>query len=226
MGMDGVEIVMLTEERFGIRIEDHETERIRTPGMLIDLVARKIGAASKGRCQSQRSFYLLRRALARVVRAPRGTIRLKTPIRRFVAREEQAEFWGKLRSEIGARSWPPLGLAREIEISRNAALFFLWIGATAALWRFAGYEAGIMGGVLAAALATMFLGRVAEPFKKFIPRKISKVKDLVPYVNTSNLIQWSRDDIARVVREIVEEILSVGDKYSEDADFINELGLS
>jgi acyl carrier protein len=38
MGMDGVEMVMMTEEAFGIEISDAEAERILTPGQLIALV--------------------------------------------------------------------------------------------------------------------------------------------------------------------------------------------
>lgn len=42
MGMDGVEFVMACEERFGIEISDKEAEPIRTPAMLIELIAEKL----------------------------------------------------------------------------------------------------------------------------------------------------------------------------------------
>lgn len=45
MGMDAVEIVMLAEERFGLEIKNDEAEKIRTPGMLIDLIFGKLKRA-------------------------------------------------------------------------------------------------------------------------------------------------------------------------------------
>ena len=53
MGLDGVEMVMATEERFGITISDAEAELIRTPGMLIDLVVSKVHLNSERFCRSK-----------------------------------------------------------------------------------------------------------------------------------------------------------------------------
>ncbi|HTG43670.1 MAG TPA: hypothetical protein VK633_03980 [Verrucomicrobiae bacterium] len=40
--MDGVEMVMLAEERFGVAITDDEAEKVRTPEMFIDLIFGKL----------------------------------------------------------------------------------------------------------------------------------------------------------------------------------------
>jgi hypothetical protein len=225
MGMDAVEIVILTEERFGIGIEDREAEKVRTPGMLVDLVAGKIATVSQQRCQSQRGFHLLRRALAKIAGAPRDAIRLQTRVRAFVERREEQAFWGALRSEIGARSWPALGVRSEMWMARQVAIFGIWMVGTLLLGAEFGLGAAIFGGAVVAVLGAALVERLEKPFRKYIPGKIVRVRDLVPFVVTSREIEWSREDISRVVREIVEEVLAPGDNYSEDADFVKELGM-
>ena len=108
MGLDGVEMVMATEERFGITISDAEAELIRTPGMLIDLVVSKVHLNSERFCRSQRAFYLLRRALHTTFGIERSAIRPRSQIRMLNTGQAPELFWPKLRASVGARSWPPL----------------------------------------------------------------------------------------------------------------------
>ncbi len=51
MGLDGVELVMAVEERFGIEITNAEAEKIITPGMLVDLIYSKVEATDRSICQ-------------------------------------------------------------------------------------------------------------------------------------------------------------------------------
>jgi hypothetical protein len=232
MGMDSVEIVMLTEERFGISIADEEAEKLRTPGMLVDLVLTKLHKATKESCQSQRSFYVLRRALLRIGGVDRGGIHLITPIRSVLAGETEPKFWLRLQSEVGARSWPVLGLSRGLQRMKNVLLLLLFACGAYAGWRLDARSASAVFKAIAVGLATLFAGtlllqRLLKPFEQFIPMRVSTLKDLVPFAATSDLVRWSVSDVSRVVRQIVEEVLAPGEgKYREDADFVKDLGLS
>lgn len=227
MGMDGIEIVMLTEEKLGIELSDEEVRDLRTPRMLIDLAVQKLRCATAQRCQSQRSFHLLRRSLMRVTGVSRGTVRLQSAIRSFVEKPLEAEFWNKLRGEIDARSWPALGLARNVEWVRDSGLIAVWVGTTAVLAYTTEVGAAILGGVIVVGFCAYGFKKLAAPWEKFVPIRYSTVRDLIPLAATSNRIDWSRDEVADVVRDIVMAVLSPKkESYHEDADFVKDLGLN
>jgi hypothetical protein len=234
MGLDAVEIVMLTEERFGIVISDSEAEKIRTPGMLIALVQVKVALASEKICLSQKSFYLLRRAIVRLTNVDRKKVTPNVGIRDFVTSDREVVFWPELRTALGARSWPALDFAPEIERAVSAMILGIWPCSGFIAWLslrkiFDPLNAAICSffiGLLVARGTAVLLKKMGKPLQTFIPRRVQTLVDLVPFVNTSDEIKWSRDDIARAVREIVEEVLAPGDKYREDADFVKDLGLS
>ena len=59
-----------------------------------------------------------------------------------------------------------------------------------------------------------------------IPRSIKTVGDLTPWVLTSKQIQWTRELVSKRVKEIVIEQLGLAEtKYSEDANFVRDLGV-
>lgn len=65
MGLDMIEIVMETEQRFNVSLDDAECTRIRTVADLAALVIAKL-AVSGDTCPTQRAFYELRRVLSTV----------------------------------------------------------------------------------------------------------------------------------------------------------------
>lgn len=225
--MDGVEIVMSVEERCGIKIVDAEAEKVRTPAMLIDLVAEKLRVHSTQVCQSQRSFHLLRRVLVGSIGKVRKEIAPSTPIRSLVTGGEDA-FWNQLKADVGARSWPKLGLHKNDHFLALTSFFASWIGATVGLFYlpspFVAFP--LMGGLAIAVAVYMFVRRLLKPREVFIPAGFTSLSDLVPFVATSNQIDWSREDVARVVREVVVETLCLSEgRYREEADFVKDLGL-
>src|SRR5687768_242840 len=121
MGLDGVEMVMATEERFGITISDAEAELISTPGMLIDLVVSKVQLNSERFCRSQRAFYLLRRALHTTLGLERSAIRPESQIRTLNTGEAPEFFWPKLQAAVSARSWPPLEIPLALQNAHRVA---------------------------------------------------------------------------------------------------------
>lgn len=233
MGLDAVEIVMMAEERFGIEIADREAENIRTPGMFIDLIFGKVKQATAARCQTQRSFYLVRRALSSICGVERGSIRPETRIRGFVAVHGERAFWARLRIEVGARWWPALAFPAGVETAGKIGFLLLCVSGIVIGWQVGLFSSGggtvvaiLFLGVLAPALLVAALARLLSPLRTFIPARIACVGDLVPYAATSDGMDWSREDVARGVREIVEDVLAPGPEYREDADFVKELGLS
>lgn len=106
MGLEGLYIVLETEELFGIEIADGEARECVTPADLIALVNTRVAAVSSRECLTQRSYYRLRRAL-RVLRP--GLARdtpLDTPLASLVSRNEWPGLWTSIRATAGAPEWP------------------------------------------------------------------------------------------------------------------------
>jgi acyl carrier protein len=60
MGLDGVEILLATEEAFGIAIPDEVAERLLTPADVVAHVASQVPTTPSAECLTQRLFYRLR----------------------------------------------------------------------------------------------------------------------------------------------------------------------
>src|SRR5260370_42688860 len=79
MGLDGVEIIMRTEETFGIEIPDNVAQQILTPAALVDFVAAKVPMKPTEECLSQQLFYRLRRGFRSQLKALSSTFDLDKP---------------------------------------------------------------------------------------------------------------------------------------------------
>jgi len=101
MGLDSVELVLRTEDEFGITFSDEEAAAAITVGELYDLVLSKIEATPG--CLTSKAFYLTRRALMECFGAPRRSIRPSTQLEPFLPEETRRKLWGKLQEEISLR---------------------------------------------------------------------------------------------------------------------------
>ncbi len=219
MGLDGVELVIATEEQFGIKLSDAEAERCRTPGQLVDLVLSKLRLRDDAPCVHQRAFHLLRRGLIQVSGAERRSIRLDTKLIAGSRHRHTPEFWHALRDAVGARSWPRLERPRWVV----GLLWLVFFGTCAALtWWTSLAAVAVVGGFLMVVVGN----RVTKSCGTTIPAGCATVRGLIPHVTSSPMVSWSREQVAPRVRNLVEDILSLSPgQYREDADFVKDLGL-
>ena len=61
MGLEGLEIVLATEETFAIAMPDAVAAAIQTPAELIEFIAANVPIATSQECLTQQLFYRLRR---------------------------------------------------------------------------------------------------------------------------------------------------------------------
>jgi acyl carrier protein len=231
MGLDGVELVMAVEEAFDVCIEDAEAENIRTPRELIELVMAKVASANPSVCLSQRAFNLVRKSLCKhppltrrdVTPATELSLLLPAPVRRGVLHSLAADLGTALPAQLKRPNW------------LTAILFgvSILVGLLAAI----AFPFTSIGSLLVFPSIAVLTGCVAflttKPFQTEFPKSVSNVAALSrwvvahkPDLAASPQVAWTREQVAARVREIVIDTLGCEKKYSEDARFIEDLGLS
>lgn len=220
MGLDGVELILATEEEFGISIDDVDAERLNTPRDLADYVAYRLGAAKAGakRCLSQAGFHRLRAVLVRQFGARRSDVRPDSRITDFLRGKMRTQ-WSELRLAIGGTlpglecGQPTRGvLTVGVPLVTGALLLWLqpslWIGMPVVI-------ASWIGGTVA-----------AERMGSKVPDTLTAVGGIVPYVRVHDTDEWRYDEILRRVILMTSEQLGVPlERIEPDHHFVKDLGL-
>ncbi len=241
MGLEGVEIVMKVEEAFEIAIEDAEAEKITTPRHLIDLVMGKVGRPDRAACLTQRAFHRLRASLLRSTRLARGEIRLEATMTSLLPTRSRTQLLHQVIDDVGLTEQPklvrPLRLVKVLSglslvLGAAAAVILLRAKPSSNLWTNLAIDSPIFSGLIATilcgwvfALLTRNLRNDFKPamatvggFARWIVAHGPEVVDAPPG-------QWSREQVAAKVREIVIDVLGCEKQYREDAHFVKELGM-
>ncbi|WP_405567091.1 phosphopantetheine-binding protein [Polaribacter sp. Asnod6-C07] len=100
MGLDSVELLISVEDKFGIRIEDSEAEKIYTVQNFVDSVYSKIITNLNDKCLTQIVFYRIRKAV-RNLKLTDKEIKPDTKITELLSQTELKENWYLLKTEIG-----------------------------------------------------------------------------------------------------------------------------
>lgn len=98
MGLDSVELVMSIEDKFGIRIENSEAEKIYTVQDLVNIVYNSIIINPTDKCLSQIVFYRIRKAL-RSLTSNEQEIRPDMQISELCSQTALKEIWRQLNIE-------------------------------------------------------------------------------------------------------------------------------
>jgi hypothetical protein len=106
VGLEGVYIIVETEDLFGIEITNDEARFCRTPDDLIGLVEAKIATSTPDQCLSQKAFYGIRRGLRELVPALTTDPRLDTSLTDVTSKERWPDLWERLRRLVGTEDWP------------------------------------------------------------------------------------------------------------------------
>ncbi len=106
MALDPVMIVIETEQTSGITISDAEAVRLRTPRLLSKFVADRVQALPEEFCSTQQTYYRLRRGFRAVLPTLAADLRLDTPLKELVDREQWPTVWKAVRAAANASEWP------------------------------------------------------------------------------------------------------------------------
>lgn len=96
-GLDSVELIMATEEEFGIEIPNQIAEKITTVGEMYEYLKSELKAKSAEDCITQRYFYKLRKALIQNFGVSRIKIKVDSKVSDLISKEELEEGWPYLQ---------------------------------------------------------------------------------------------------------------------------------
>jgi acyl carrier protein len=234
MGLDGVELVMAVEERFGIEISDEEAPKLRTPALLTEFVAKKLDAQKSEHCATQRAFCRLRRAAMETFQIRRKQVRTDTRLEELFQPENRRELWDRFGWTVGAIAWPKLEYPWEfsgsvltgVAVIVGLSGFFLFLVIPYPLW---------VGWLIAFSLwaaITTFVFQLARRFRTRFPERAETFGDLsrrlvltYPELLEGSSRPWTREDVRLVVREIICEQLGLANDFDDQADFVDDLGV-
>ncbi|MFN0066348.1 MAG: acyl carrier protein [Limisphaerales bacterium] len=233
MGLDGVEMVMETEQAFGIKITDAEAERVFTPRDLIELVGRKLAITFEPTCLSRRAFLLVRRAMVEGHLATRDQVRPGTALATWLEPGPMPARWSEFRQKVGATAWPELTVPGWVHSCITGLSLAAWM--TVTMVASAGFGQGISTGLwlgVFAAVATAVVAYRCLPLPRTaLPPAVRSVGDLARWLVAHDPAAlaapapWTRERTALRVREIVCNALGCETKYREDARLVQDLGL-
>jgi acyl carrier protein len=226
MGLDGLELVMAVEEKFGIEIADEEAQNALTPRLLYDVVEKKIRTVPTELCHSQRAFYILRRAFRTQFSTDRKAFRPGASLESLVPRQDRIRHWEDLKRNLGALRWPKLVLPRVAFFGIFLAILVL-AGCTY-IWA-PGFEGLILASLSIGVSALIIIPLTAPLRTSFAGQTVASLSD---FLVTSNSFlvgpiadEWTREGIRLEIRKIIVEQLGISPDFNDDSSFVHDLGV-
>lgn len=103
MGLEIVGLIMSVEERFGIEIADTDVEQFITVGDMYEYLCGTLNSPTPRGCESQRTFYRVRKVLMRTAEVPRWYVRPKRRLDHILSVFPRKLALRRLQNEIGVR---------------------------------------------------------------------------------------------------------------------------
>ncbi len=237
MGLDGVELIMEIEGRFGVRLKDHESQHVRTVADLAALIISKRPRTS-GTCPTAHAFYEFRRLAVAHGGVPRSVVRPSTTVQEMFGNRFRAS-WNALRRHD--RRLPRLVLSGGTDVG------MLWVAGLACFAFLMGIAviAGTSGGLAAAWSFLLLLASLMGVgagldalLRRHLPDEIETVGDVVHAIADGAVIPGSPNGESpgeRLIahQRVLEEVRRITaaqlglpiERVTPDADFVKDLHL-
>ena len=240
MGLDAVELILRTEDEFGITIADDEAETASTVGRLYEIILSKLDLTPG--CLTSKAFYLTRRVLVQTLDLPRRSIRPATLLSPLLTDETRQEQWSHICDCIGL-STPPLRIPASTKQRLYMSAFFassaiavvicitaLWGG----LWALPAFLlSAVFWIVLSIASMTLVLRLSAPKLATELPADTAgELARVVLGLNhdhfassESNSNPTDEDIWRRLVDIICDQLQVASDEVVPNARFVEDLGI-
>jgi hypothetical protein len=233
MGLDGVELVMAVEEKFGISISDEEAQNALTVGDLKRLVRAKLDSADSATCLTQRAFHLIRKKATAEFGLARTILRPDTRLEDVIPRANRRQTWEQFQLALGVMQLPELVRPHRVVVvltalSLSIAVATAWYGALHPVH----FGSALLFGFVAAAAFGWASVRITVPLKTHFRAGYDRVRDLAEFLvarypqvlGKPRTTKWTEEEIWCLLRDIIMEQLRVS-KFDENSRFVDDLGV-
>jgi hypothetical protein len=229
MGLDLVELVVRFEDAFSIAIPDKVATELTSPRKVTDYVLTQVHASDDSSCLSQQAFYFLRKHFVMVLGISPREFRPKQQLSNLIPLEHRRKVWLKMKSELGASALP--NLARPFWLFSSLSFLSVLTFVITNIYgrqRDAGSSTSFLFGLFAAIAVAYGGAVVSRPLQRSFRKGCESAGDLAKYLVVHNpgsfKQEWTREQIAEVVKEIIVDETGVKD-FTEDSHFITEMRL-
>lgn len=232
MGLDGVELIIAVEERFGIAILDEEASRVRTVGDLHELLMKKLTPAESRACLTSQAFQRMRRALVDHFGITREAVRPKALLEGLLPQSGRRKAWAQLAVRLGWQL-PELRRPAALELGLAASCLAA-VPAALVLGALDPASQPLAWGIGLGALPFCWLGyRLTAPLAVHLPSSCATVGGAVRTAlshNFSRISQecrsWSQREVWQSLQiVIVDQIGCSVAEVRKDARFVEDLGI-
>ncbi len=223
MGLDGLELLLAVEERFGVEFSTKEMESIRSVQDLVDAVNRRLAKEGDEACGGLRVYHRLRAAIHEVTGASKRNIRLEHRLQDLLPGAN-----GKcaLEEVLGIA-----GFTVEIPYRPPGWLGALWMALAISCWMvllsFAGFGVGT-GLIFLIWLTLLVMVRAASRrWWTRLPHWTLRhlVQECWGLKDGSKVQSWEPGEVRLAVRGIICEQLAIQDDFPDTAEFVQDFHL-
>lgn len=204
MGLDGIELVLEFEDRFGIRIPDEAAGRCVTVGDCYALVTRLLleKQLPTNRCATAHAFYRLRNTLMIETGMSRASLRPAVALEQVLPRGKRRMRWQRIQTLLQVRG-PALHEAH----AYSPSLFVVALACCAAAFLLGSWPASATLMLCAIGCFTLL---IKQPWAREFPVEIQSVGDLARQLTVSNPDLFHRGGLpdSNMVWESVVHIIS------------------
>lgn len=238
MGLDGVELIMETEDRFGIAIDDSEYAELRTVGDLYRIVLSKLGPPDSRRtnseptsCPSVLPFLATRRAIMSLSGAKREDVRPSSSLRTLLPLTRRRERW----MELGRMTQIELPELRLPGFLRDSCVLATLMVCTSLIgWCFVLGANWVTVGFGASCLICFAVYKLTQPLAVVFPASCITIGDIVRHASPpAYASQWVRrqpslasapDAVwADLVALVADQLCVAKDEIQPTSRFIEDL---
>ena len=219
MGLDDIELMMALEEEFSVALNDEEAAAaLTTVGGTVDAIHARLRHSEDGPCPSQQAFYQIRKILMEQLGVARNEIRPDTTLESLFPKPGRPENWNTTFTALTDCEYP-LQRSRPLNSLINLVIPGTMF-ATSIIW-LPFWAACLL------AIGSIWVGnRLTRSLRVEFPGKMTTVKDLVPYIKTSDMQVWTRSAVLHTVRAVAAEQLGYSpDVLTEEAHWYDDIGL-
>lgn len=223
MGLDGIELIMATEQEFCVELKEAECAQIRTVGDLVKLVATKLNCTCSG-CSNVTAFYRIRDFMKDCFEGYSGELSSNTKLSHIIGNGQDTCFVSRFEEYFKL----PLNT---LPLSRPQKLLF-WIKVCSALSAILPFllPLGFIQKLLLGAICGVFVFISLIIFTRNMRTKlgppVQRIKDLFPYVTVSKHGKITISEIEHRIKQVVSLQMNISiDKISLESRFREDLGV-